>query len=175
MNVNHFFTAAAFLLIGIFVLIRPMQIDRPADQQIPELDLKTFTVYELDREGLVRVMFGDEGQRFKERYEVKNIAYSDSRGSVTQDMTAHTGTYEEGIVTLSGEVVIRRSDGIDIKAEEASYDQNEGIVRSHGAFYMSDGSNRAQGRDFVYYTNKNRVKAVNVKASYKMPDKGANP
>ena len=175
MNVNHFFAAAAFLLVGIFVLIRPMEIERPADQQIPELDLKTFTVYELDREGLVRVMFGDEGQRFKERYEVKNIAYSDSRGSVTQDMTARNGTYENGIVTLSGDVLIRRSDGLDIKSEEASYDQKNGIVRSHGPFNMVQGSNYAQGRDFIYYTNQNRVKAVSVKASYKMPDKGANP
>lgn len=172
MNANLLFAVSALLLAGMYLFFKPISVERPQNKEVAQLDLQTFTIYELDRGGLIRVMYGDEGKRFADRYEVTNIAYSDSRDEVTQDMTADFGTYRGDTVTLTGHVLVRRSDGADIKAEKASYNQETGIIKSYGPFYMVQNGNSARGRDLVYDMNTHHVKAKSITASYLMPNQG---
>ncbi|MDX1294988.1 MAG: LPS export ABC transporter periplasmic protein LptC [Sulfurimonadaceae bacterium] len=173
MTVNKFFPIIALLLVVMFFAFRPITVEKPDSTEIAELDLQSFTIYELDRNGLVRMMYGDEGQRFKQkRYEVKNIAYTDSRGKFTQDMTADSGEYRLDTMTLTGNVQIRRSDGLEITADAASYNQHKGVVKTSGPFHMSQSGSSATGNNLVYHTESGHVKAKTIKANYQMPEQG---
>lgn len=172
MNANLLFAIAGLSLVGMYLFFKPISVERPQNKEVAQLDLKTFTIFELDREGLKRVMYGDEGKRFADRYEVNNIAYSDSRDKVTQDMTADFGVYKRETITLRGNVQIHRSDGLDVRADKATYNQKRARVKSIGPFYMVQGNNTAQGHNLVYDMNTKHVQAKNIQASYTMPDQG---
>jgi LPS export ABC transporter protein LptC len=175
MSVNTFFPIVALLLVIMFLAFRPMTVEKPDGQEIAELDLQTFTIYELDREGLVRMMYGDEGQRFKnKRYEVKSIAYSDAQAELTQDMTADFGEYRRDTMILTGNVQIRRSDGLEITADKASYNQDKGVVKSHGPFKMTQAGNAASGSNLIYETASGHINAKTVNVNYKISEQG-NP
>ena len=172
MNANLLFAIAGLSLVGMYLFFKPISVERPQNKEVAQLDLKTFTIFELDRQGLKRIMYGDDGKRFNDRYEVKNIVYSDSRDAVTQDMTADFGIYKRETVILSGNVHIQRSDGLDVRTDKASYNQQRAIVKSIGPFYMVQDGNSAKGRNLVYHMNNRHVKAKNIEALYKMPDQG---
>jgi LPS export ABC transporter protein LptC len=173
MNVNTFFSITAVLLVVMFLAFRPVSLEKPDEKEIAELDLQSFTIYELDRNGLVRMMYGDQGQRFKEkRYEVKNIAYTDSKSGMTQDMTADFGEYRRDTIMLEGHVQIRRSDGLEIKTEKASYSQAKGIVKTDGPFLMIQSPYTAEGENLVYHTENGHIVAETIKANYRLPEQG---
>ena len=173
MNVNFFFTALALLLAGLYFFIRPIDVERGADQEVPQLDLQRFTIYELDREGLKRIMFGEQGQRFgSSRYIVHNIVYSDRRDEVTQDITAREGKYYRDILTLTGSVAIDRSDGVKIRGEKMAYDQARNVIRSYGDFNITQGPNRVTGIDLIYLTEKGHGKAAQIEAIYELNQEG---
>ncbi len=172
MTIHSFLLLVTALLAGIYLFFRPMEVERPDDRELAQLDLRAFTVYELDKNGLIRMMYGDNGQRYKDRYEVRDISYTDSSNALTQDMTADYGTYRDEEMELKGNVIIRRSDATDVMSEFVSYDKSKNIVRSDGPFVMLRPDTRIDGEGLVYNMAEGHATAKKMTVNYTIPEQG---
>lgn len=170
MTVNHFFIVVALILAGIFFGFRPVTSEAPQTGEIAQLDLRDFTVYELDEKGLIHVLHGAQGQRFADRYEVRGIAYVDNSEAVTKEMSAEFGRAREATVDLVGNVVIRQNDGSEVRAEDISYDKEQRLITSQSRFTIRQGGNRASGEGLYYKLDEGRIRANNISAVYTIPE-----
>ena len=105
MNISIFFSAIIFAMFLILVLFKPLNIKQQDFGEIPIFELTNFKVMELDEKGLTTVMNGDKGIRYKDRYVVNNIDYTDNTKKYLANMKANKGIYKDDIIDLEGNLV----------------------------------------------------------------------
>jgi LPS export ABC transporter protein LptC/lipopolysaccharide transport protein LptA len=77
-------------------------------------------------------------------------------GGRTFTLTAKEGQFgeNESHYTMSGDVQLAASDGLQVRTERATYAENEGIVRAPGPVQFSRGRMRGTGVGFTYDKNR---------------------
>jgi len=168
MNANTFFIAVGLLLGTIFVFFKPLEISKDNPNEVAQLELENFTVFELTREGLKSITKGTKGKRFENRNEADDINFTDNANEFAQNMQADFGRQQNGIVDLEGNVRYKREDGLRFKSEEARYDQNSTIATTQGAFNMSYGQNWVDGTKLYYDATSRHSRAEGVSGVYKI-------
>ena len=165
LNANYFFIAIASILLAILLLFKPVEI-KPMNndgKEIAELELRNFTLYELDVEGLKDVMIGRKGYRFKDRIEVEDIDYTDSTRSLQNNVQADFGVYTgEKLITLEGNVRYYREDGMKFRSDKAIINQDEETITTIGPFKMDKFADNVVGDDLFYDTKKGLSTAKDV-------------
>lgn len=169
MTVNHFFVAIALVMAGIYFGFRPVTFEETRHGEIAQLDLNGFTIYEMDEKGLIHILHGKEGLRFADRYEVHDIAFIDSSEALSKELTADFGRAREKTVELKGNVLIRQSDGSEMRTEEVLYDKTKRLATGSGRFALKQGDNRATGEGFSYRLDDGHIKARKITAFYTLP------
>jgi LPS export ABC transporter protein LptC len=172
MTVNHFFIFVALVMAGIFFGFRPVASVEPNHKEIAQLDLNTFTIYEMDEKGLIHILHGSEGLRFTDRYEVHDIAFIDNSGEVGKEMTADFGRARAETVELRGNVLIRQGDGSEVRTEKIHYDKAKRLVTSDTRFTLKQDGNRATGERLLYRLDDGHIEAKNITAFYTLPEEG---
>jgi len=163
LNANYFFIAIALLLSAILYFFKPMQIDETVKGEIAQLEMRNFTLYELDVNGLKDVMIGRLALRFKDRIEISDIDYTDSSRSHQNNLQADYGTYDNvELITLEGNVRYYREDGMRFRSEKAIIHQKKETVAAVGPFTLEKGSENAVGTDLFYDSKNGITKADNV-------------
>jgi len=164
-SANHFFIGIAVILAAILFLFKPVEIKEQTKVrgEVPALELRTFTLYELDINGLKDVMIGQIGYRFKDRIEVKDIDYTDSTRSLQNNVLADFGVYNgKDLITLEGNVRYYREDGMKFRSNKAVIDQKEETITAIGPFEMDKLADNVVGDDLFYDMEKGLSKANNV-------------
>ena len=164
-SANHFFIGIAVILAAILFLFKPVEIKEQTKVrgEVPALELRTFTLYELDVNGLKDVMIGQIGYRFKDRIEVKDIDYTDSTRSLQNNVLADFGVYNgKDLITLEGNVRYYREDGMKFRSNKAVIDQKEETITAIGPFEMDKLADNVVGDDLFYDMEKGLSKANNV-------------
>jgi len=164
-SANHFFIGIAVILAAILFLFKPVEIKEQTKVrgEVPALELRTFTLYELDVNGLKDVMIGQIGYRFKDRIEVKDIDYTDSTRSLQNNVLADFGVYNgKDLITLEGNVRYYREDGMKFRSNKAVIDQKEETITAIGPFKMDKLADNVVGDDLFYDMEKGLSKANNV-------------
>ena len=134
MNINIFFSILLFALVMIFVFFKPMQLKEQSFEDVPLFELKLFTLYELDGFGINTLMSGDESIKYEDRYIVNNINYTDNSQKYIANMKANNGIYKENSVSLNGDIIYIREDGLTFKTEKAIYNKKEQLIRADTTF-----------------------------------------
>ena len=164
-SANHFFVGIALVLAAILFLFEPdLVVEQKKDgKEIAELELRNFTIYELDVIGLQNIMIGREGYRFKDRIEVKDIDYTDSTHALQNNVQADFGVYRgEDLITLEGNVRYYREDGMKFRSDRADINQTEETITAIGPFKMDKFADNVVGDDLFYDTKNGLSKAKNV-------------
>jgi LPS export ABC transporter protein LptC len=172
MTINHFFVIVALVMAGILFGFRPVSVEQPDQKEIAQLDLNSFTIYEMDQNGLVHILHGREGLRFADRYEVHGIAFIDNSEQISKEMTAEFGRAREKSLELQGDVIIRQSDGSEVRTDEIFYDRTKRLVTSDSRFTLKQNGNRATGERLSYRLDDGHIEAKNITAFYTLPEEG---
>ena len=155
-SANTFFVVIALVLGSILLFIRPEKIELTdhSNEDIAEMELRNFALYELDTNGLKNIMLGKYGFQYKDRIEVEEIDYTDSTRSLRNNILADYGVYNNvDIITLEGNVRYYREDGMILTTDEAVIDQNKETVLTPGPFKIEQNSDNVVG-DKLYYDRK---------------------
>jgi len=107
----------------IFFLFKPLNIKEQNFTDIPLFELETFILYELNTQGLATLMIGTEGIRYANRYQIKDIDYTDNSKQYIANMKAKHSIYQDEIVHLNGDVVYSREDGLVFTTQEIEYNK----------------------------------------------------
>ena len=166
MTATRFYLFIMLLLAGIYVFFKPMNIAQQQPGEIAQLELNDFTVKEFDTEHLKTVLSGSFGKRFTDRYEVEDINFTDATREHKQNITAKSGLYKSGIVTLKGAVLFKRDDGVVFSSEHIVYDHNSTVAQAIGPFKLRRGLESFSGVDLVYNNTNGNIAAKAINGIY---------
>jgi len=170
MNINIFFIIISAGLATIFFAFKPLDIKQRKFIDVPIFELKSFTLYELNKEKLITIMSGDKAIRYTNRYKVSNINYTDNSREYLANMKADSGVFKNKIVNLIGNVDYNREDGLSFKTQKASYNKKTKVAYTNTNYISYLGSNKIIGSSLRYNSRLNRVKSKNVRAKYKLKE-----
>lgn len=155
----------------IFFLFKPLNIKEQNFTDIPLFELETFILYELNTQGLATLMIGTEGIRYANRYQIKDIDYTDNSKQYIANMKAKHGIYKDEIVHLNGDVVYSREDGLVFTTQEIEYNKKTSVAHTDKAYVAYKGENIVRGESLDYNNLLNRSNSTNVVANYKIMEK----
>lgn len=172
-SANTFFIIIALILASILIFFQPSPVhDTRKDKgEVPQLELRNFTIYELDVNGLKDIMLGHYGFRYDDRIEVEEIDYTDSTNQQRNNLQADFGVYDnKDLITLEGNVRYYREDGMTFKSDKAIIYQTDESIMAVGPFTMENGTDHAVGTDLFYDTKHGLIKAKNVTGFYTLAE-----
>jgi LPS export ABC transporter protein LptC len=169
-NINTFLAFIFFGLTAIFFMFKPLEIEQQKHGDIPLLSLKDFVMYELNTQGLETYMLGTEAIRFKDRYEVIDIDYTDNAKEYIAHIKANFGRYKTSIVDLNGDVRYTREDGIVFESQHVVYNKLTTIAISDNDYVIHKGNNRIIGSYLKQNNLKNTIYSQNIRAIYQLQE-----
>ncbi len=168
-NANTFFIIIALILASILIFFQPSPLQETGTEkeEVPQLELRNFTIYELDVNGLKDIMLGHYGFRYEDRIEVEEIDYTDSTNKQRNNLQADFGVYNnKDLITLEGNVRYYREDGMTFRSDKAIIHQTDETIMAVGPFRMEKGTDHAVGTDLFYDTKNGVTKAKDVTGFY---------
>ena len=166
-----FFVAILTILVMILTLFKPLKIKEQKFVDVPLLDMSKFIMYELDTSGLQTFMSGEQSLRFKDRYRVNNIDFTDSSRSFISNMKADVGIYKNDIVDLKGNITFIREDGLEIRSQKLIYNRKNSIANSPTKYTSVMGKSKASGSSIVYDAKNRKVKSKNIRVIYDLQER----
>ena len=172
-SANTFFVVIALILGSILLFIRPqeLQVTDHSNEDIAEMELRNFTLYELDTDGLRNIMLGKYGFQYKDRIEVEEIDYTDSTRSLRNNILADYGVYNNvDIITLEGNVRYYREDGMILTTDEALIDQSKETILTPGPFKIEQNNDNVVGNKLYYDRKAGTTNAKTVTGYFTLED-----
>ncbi|MEA1891625.1 MAG: LPS export ABC transporter periplasmic protein LptC [Campylobacterota bacterium] len=172
MSINIFFISIFTLLLIIFFGFKPLDIKPQEFLDVPVFQIKTFTLHELNKKGLITLMKGDEALRYTDRYRVKGLDYTDNSRKYIANMRADNGVYrdQESTLDLDGNVLYNREDGLIFKTDEASYNKKTSIANTKSNYVLYRDTNIVTGNNLEYNNQLNKIKSKNIVAKYQLQE-----
>lgn len=155
----------------IFFLFKPMHIKQQEFVDVPLFELSSFSLYELNKKGLNNTMTGTKGTRYRDRYTVENIDYTDNSEKFIANMKADNGIYKDDIVYLEGNVTYTREDGLVFFTQSATYNKKTSIAHTDNSYVSYRGKDKVTGSSLRYNNLLNQVSSKNVVAIYNFQEK----
>lgn len=172
MNINLFFVFIFTGLVMIYVFFNPTKLQQFETKEIAQLELFNFSIYDLDVKGLRSVFSGLKGYKYKDRYEVSDVNYTDNTKEYTTNIYSDFGIYKDHIINLQGDVVFVRADGLSFKTNEAFYDQDTGILKTPSAYTLYRNNDKITGVKLFFDSKENHVLSKQISATYQIQDNG---
>lgn len=171
MNINIFFVGIIASLLTIFFLFNPLDIKKQNFKEIPVFELESFKLIELNDKGLTTVMNGLKGVRYKDRYVVYNIDYTDNTKKYLANMIADRGVYKGKIIDLEGNILYSKEDGISFSTQKAIHNKSTNTVIASTPYVAYIGENKITGSYVEYNNVLGIVKSKNITANYKLKER----
>jgi LPS export ABC transporter protein LptC len=170
MNINIFFVFISSVLLSILFLFKPLELQQKNHNSIALFNLSVFTIYEFDENGLLSVLNGEEGIRYKDRYEIQDVDYTDNSQEFVANIQSDYGVYKNEVINLNANVVYIREDGVTFESQEAVYNTKTSIVRVDKDFVIYKNKNIIRGVLLVYNNKLDIMKFHNVRAIYRIDE-----
>ena len=154
----------------IFFLLKPLNIKQEVFDEVPALEISSFTLYELDTNSLKTIMKGSKAIRYTDKYIVSNINYTDNSKEYIAKMKANNGTYKNNIVTLHGDVTYNRKDGLSFVTQKAIYNKKTNITYIDEDFLSYQADNKFRGSALRYNNNLKTASANNITLTYQLQE-----
>ena len=154
----------------IYFLFKPIKTTEQKFVDVPLLNVKEFTLYELDTKGLKTIMAGEKALRFSDRYTVNNIDYTDNSKKFVSNMKANYGVYKTNLVNLKGDVMYVREDGITFNTHTMIYNTMTKIATTKDSYTSNKGESHMSGKGLVYNAKLKQMKSQAVQITYKIDE-----
>ncbi|WP_310441477.1 LPS export ABC transporter periplasmic protein LptC [Sulfurimonas sp.] len=168
MNINYFFLAASVCLFMILFLFKPLEIKEQSFVDVPLFSISSFRMYEFDSKGLITLMNGTSATKYKDRYSVEKIDYTDNSKEYMANMKSNNGVYENDAVYLEGDILYIREDGLTFETQKATYDKKTSIATADGNYVLYRGANRVTGKELKYNNSLDKIQSKNVTVKYQL-------
>lgn len=85
-------------------------------------------------------------------------------------MKAKKGLYKGDDISLEGDVVYNREDGLIFESQEAQYNKKSTILSTDKAFIVYRGKESVKGSSFVYDNTQKKLSSKNIEAIYQLEE-----
>ena len=170
MNINLFFILIIALLSSIYLFFKPLALTQREFVEIPLVELNNFTLYELDNNDLKILLSAKVAKRYSDRYEIKNINYTDNKDKYLVNIQADSAIYKDDYIDLDGNIIFNREDGLMFKTQKAQYSRKDDLVTTDGLFSANIDDGNMTGYNLKYNNKLNIVESKNIEMVYKFKD-----
>lgn len=168
MSINIFFLLLAGLLMGMYSYFAPNYADTAKKEEIPQIELSNFTLYEISQKGIDHILEGKEGKKFDQSYVITSAKFSDNTKHLFHSILSDNADYQNDILQLNGHVHYVREDGLEFRSDEGTYNSKDSLIQTQGAFVITQNSNRVDGTSLHYDTKQDTVSANRVCGVYQL-------
>jgi LPS export ABC transporter protein LptC len=168
MAINIFFVSIASLLVAIFVLFRPIQLNKINSKEFSLIDSTDMRIYKIDEKSLKSTLYAKDAHQFKDRVEFEDVEYIKNVKKSKEYLDSKYATYKENVITLTKNVYFHTDDGLEFKTEEAIIEEKSDTLKSNGKFTLSKDGSYVSGVKLMYNSKTKKVKAKNIKGIYKL-------
>lgn len=155
----------------IFFLFQPREHSKAVVSEMPILELKKFSISELDVNGLKSIIYGTSGIKYKDRYIVENMDYTDNASSLISNIKADNALYKGVHLYVDGNVTYIREGGLVFKTPKAEYNTQTSILLSLTGFRSEMDVNKAIGSYLEYNNAQGITNAKNVTVTYQLKER----
>jgi len=166
MSVNTLFTTIGLFLIAVYLLFRPSEAMKETEEEVAQLELHDFSLYDVSSEGLNSVLKASYGKKYTDRYEAADVNFSDTSQAEPIAMQAVVAHYKDHRVKLSQDVHYRQGDDFLFVSDEATYDQNRSVATTEGAFEIFYGAHRISGEKLFYDAARQKASAAHIDGTF---------
>lgn len=166
MNITSFFLVIFAGLIAIFFAFKPLNIDAKTTKEIPQFELKNFVLYELDTKSLQTLMVGKNSKKYKDRYVVKDIDYTDNGKDFVANIKARNGLYKGDIINLNDDVKYTREDGLNFTTQHVVYNKKTKIAIADKNYTLIQDKNIIKGTYLKYDNFHKNMMSKNIDVVY---------
>jgi len=170
MNINAFFLIISALLVSIYLFFKPIDIQLDLPDELAQLELNQFVVHEYDTDKLKTILSGSEGKRYEERYEVKDVNYTNNTDRYVENMRADYGFYKEPLMILKKNVHYQRDDGSRFFADHVTYNDETSFTTTDGSFKLWNGHDSIKGQNLSYNSQSGEINATAITGIYFMKE-----
>lgn len=171
MNINYLFFFILSSLFMILFFFKPSEIAQHKFKDVPLFSISYFTMHELNSKGLITLMSGDKATKYKDRYSVEKMNYTDKSRKYLANMQSNNGIYKDDIVYLDGDIVYAREDGLTFETQKALYNKKTAIAIADGDYLLYIGSNIVKGKELKYNNSLEIVESKNIVAKYQLKER----
>ena len=170
-NINIFFLAIIAALLMILLLFKPLKIKEQEFIDIPLLEMSKFIMYELNAKGLQTFMAGSKSLRYKDRYVVSEIDFTDNSKQFISNMKADSGIYKNDVMDLKGNIIYIREDGLEIKSKSLQYNTKSSVAKTDDTFVLYMKESSMNGSSIVYNSLNKTLESKNVTITYNLQER----
>ena len=152
----------------IYVFFKPLNIKQQTFKDIPVFEISSFTLYEIDNSSLATFMKGDNAIKYSDRYLISNINYTDNSEKYLANMSANQAIYKDDLISLDGDVMYDREDGLAFKSQMLTYNKKTNITKTDKSFKLYQAQNSITGTSLRYNNVLNNAQANNVIVKYQL-------
>lgn len=168
MNITKFFLVIFAGLIAIFFGFKPLHVDSKTEKEVPQFEIKNFVLYELDANSLQTFMIGSNAKKYKDRYTVKNIDYTDNGKDFIANIKAKNGLYKGDIINLNNDVKYVREDGLNFTTQHIVYNKKTKVAVADTNYTLVQNKNIMKGSYLRYDNFHKTMKSKNIDAIYQI-------
>jgi len=171
MKLTHFFVLMLVLSLSLFVLLKPESISPSTGEEIAQLEIEDFIVYEIDKTGVTSVVSGTVGKQYTAYYEVENAHYIENKNQLGEHLYADYAKFEKNIAYLNDNVRYFREDGLSFESNKAVYNTKAEKLYVPDDFILTQNENVVYGKELHYNSKTGKIEAEKIEANYFMDDK----
>ncbi len=168
MSINVFFLLLVGSLIGMYSYFTPDYPSNNKKEEIPQIELSNFTIYEISKKGIDHILEGKEGKKFDQYYVITSAKFSDNTKNLFQFILSDNADYRNDILKVDGHVHYVREDGLEFRSNEGSYNSKKSLIQTKDSFVITQNSNRIDGTTLNYNTAQDTVSANRVCGVYQL-------
>ncbi len=168
MSINYFFAFVLAFLGGMYFYFSPNYTQSSNAEEVPQIELSRFSLYEISPKGIDHLLEGEEGKKFAEYYVVTSAKFSDNTKKMLHTLRADRADYRYNSLKIEGNVRYLREDGLECRSEEALYRTQEGLVEIPKGFTMTQGAHQIRGESLLYNVDEKSLSAQRVSGSYQL-------
>jgi len=154
----------------IFFLFKPLHIKQQEFVDVPLLNMHNFVMYELDRLGLQKLMSGNQALRYKDRYVMNSVDFTDNGKEFIANMKADHALYKNNIVNLNGNITYVREDGLTFKTPSLIYNTTTSLAKTNDAYKAYRDNSIVTGKTLKYNAKFDTLKSKNVTVKYQLEE-----
>lgn len=171
MKITHFFIFLFLFSVSLFVFLQPQSYTQNSDENIPQLEIEDFTLYEIDKFGVQNVVSGTIGRQYIKHYEVQNVHYIENKNKMGEHLYADNGIFKTDIAYLNDNVRYFREDGLSFESDHAVYNTKKEFLYVPDKFVLTQNENIIYGSELYYYSLSGKMYANKINANYYIEEK----
>ena len=171
MKLTHFFIFLLLFSISLFVFLQPQSYAQNTDENVPQLEIEDFTLYEIDKIGVQSVVSGTIGRQYIKHYEVQNVHYIENKNKMGEHLYADSGIFKLDTAYLNDNVRYFREDGLSFESDHAVYNTEKELLYVPDKFVLTQNENIIYGSELHYNSLSGDMDAKKIDANYYIEEK----